>query len=491
MPIKVFNTLTKKMEDFHPVSEREPGREREVGMYVCGVTPYDYSHLGHARTYAAFDIIKRYLEYRGFKVRYVQNITDIDDKIIKRANEKGADPFKLSLEFQKSALEDMDALKVARADKYPKVTEHIPEIIALAKKLVERGYAYETEDGVYFEVEKFPGYGKLSKQSPDEIKAGARIEIDEKKRNPADFALWKKAKPGEPSFESPWGKGRPGWHIECSAMSMKYLGDTFDIHGGGRDLIFPHHENEIAQSEAATGKQFVKYWLHTGFLSVNKEKMAKSLGNFITIKDALNKHDADSLRLFYALTQYRSPIDFSDKNVEQAKNTLEGLRNTITNARNSLKTADDNDHKKTIDSKKHPENFESAMDNDFDTPNALKAVFALAQDINKYVSTPGANKKTLTEAILALEKLLGVFGISLEEAKVSEEIVRNVGEFARELGIKESGNFDETMNALIRKREDARKKGDFAQGDKIRSKLNEIGVILEDNPKGTVWKIKG
>ncbi|MEW6329461.1 MAG: cysteine--tRNA ligase, partial [Candidatus Micrarchaeota archaeon] len=344
MPIKVFNNLTKKIEEFHPLGERE----REIQMYVCGVTPYDYSHLGHARTYAAFDVIKRYFEYRGYKVRYIQNITDIDDKIIKRANEVGADPLKLSLEFQKSALEDMDALKIARADKYPKVTEHIPEIIALIKKLISRGYAYETEDGVYFEVEKFPDYGKLSKQSLDEIKAGARVEIDEKKRNPADFALWKKAKPGEPFFESPWGKGRPGWHIECSAMSMKYLGDNFDIHGGGRDLIFPHHENEIAQSEGATGKQFVKYWLHTGFLSVNKEKMAKSLGNFITIKDALKKHDADSLRLFYALTHYRSPIDFSDKNVEYAHNALEGLRNTLTNARNALANADEKNHEKTI-----------------------------------------------------------------------------------------------------------------------------------------------
>jgi cysteinyl-tRNA synthetase len=310
--MKVTNSLTGKLEEFKPFDGKK------ARIYVCGLTVQGYAHIGHARTYVAFDVIKRYLKFRGYNVFHVQNITDIDDKIIARANERGLDPIKMASDLAIEAGRDLDALGIERADVYPRVTEHIPIIIELIERLIKKGYGYEINGDVFFAVDKFADYGHLSHQSPNEVLSGARIEVDERKRNPADFALWKSAKEGEPSFESPWGRGRPGWHIECSAMSMKYLGERYEIHGGGKDLVFPHHENEIAQSEAATGKKpFVKYWLHTGLLNLRGEKMSKSLGNFITIRDLLKEWDPDVFRMAIISAHYTNPIEFHDEVLQQ------------------------------------------------------------------------------------------------------------------------------------------------------------------------------
>lgn len=467
--IKVYNSLTKKLEPFVPLRD-------EVGIYVCGVTPYDYIHLGHARTYIAFDIIIRYLRYKGYKVRYVQNITDIDDKIIKRARDEKRDPLELSKTFSEMALEDMDQLKIKRADFYPKVSGHIPEIISLIERLIDKGYAYVSQGSVYYDVSKFADYGKLSGQKLDEIKAGARVEPGEDKRSPEDFALWKKAKEGEISFDSPWGRGRPGWHIECSAMSMKYLGETFDIHGGGRDLIFPHHENEIAQSEAATGKQFVRYWMHTGFLTVNGEKMAKSLNNFITVRDALREHDPEAIRLFFALTHYRSPIDYSVSSLRQANNSLQTLYNTLENSKAALRHAHegkrDTDFERDISNEK--KKFIAAMDNDFNTPLALSSVFAVSKKINQYI-TGEVCRESLEMAVVTLKEMCGIFGI-----------LENDGKKAR---LKEGIN-EELLKLILELRKLARENKDYETSDMIRARLKELGITLEDKSDGsTEWKI--
>ncbi len=334
MAIRIYNTQTRQKEEFRPL------REGEVRMYVCGPTVYDYTHIGHARTYIAFDVVRRYFEHKGYTVMMVMNFTDIDDKIIRRANETGENPRELAEKFLRYFLEDMGALKVKPADIYPRVTEHIGDIVNFIKKLEERGYAYEGGDGVYFEVKKFKDYGKLSGIKVEDLVKGARVEPGEGKRNPEDFALWKKAKPGEPKWESPWGEGRPGWHIECSTMSTKYLGESFDIHGGGNDLIFPHHENEIAQTEACTGHEWVRYWMHTGFLMVNGEKMSKSLGNFTTIREALKRYDPEVIRLFVLQRHYRSPLDYTEEGMEHAKNNLERLYNTLENIRVAMDRAE-------------------------------------------------------------------------------------------------------------------------------------------------------
>ncbi|MFN7133166.1 MAG: cysteine--tRNA ligase, partial [Myxococcales bacterium] len=330
MEIRVFNTMTGQKEPFTPLT---PGR---VGMYVCGPTVYDMSHVGHARAYVAFDTIARFFRFQGLEVRYVRNYTDVDDKIIRRANEIGAPPGEVSERFIREFLTDMAALHVARADVEPKVTEHMPEIIDIIGKLIERGHAYASGGDVYFAVRGFEGYGKLSKRNLDDLEAGARVEPGELKRDPLDFALWKAAKPGEPFWESPWGKGRPGWHIECSAMSAKYLGETFDLHAGGKDLIFPHHENEIAQSEAASGKPFARYWTHCGFVQVDNEKMSKSLGNFFTIRDVLQSFDAEALRYFLLGTHYRNPINFSDVALADAEKRIDYLYDTLAKVQERL-----------------------------------------------------------------------------------------------------------------------------------------------------------
>jgi len=464
MPLKVYDTLRRKKLLFRPQVKGE------VGMYVCGPTVYDDSHLGHARTYIAFDIIVRYLLYRGYKVNYIVNITDIDDKIINRARELGISPIDLAIKFEKIFMEDMESLGIRRANMYPKVSDHIPEIIGMISTLIERGYAYIVDGDVYFDVTKKTDLGKLSHQTLDEIRAGARVEVDERKRNSADFALWKKAKRGEPFWESPFGQGRPGWHIECSAMSMKYLGRQFDIHGGARDLIFPHHENEIAQSEAYIGEApFVKYWLHTGFLTIKGEKMSKSLGNFITIRDLLNKYEADSLRLFLASTHYRSPIDYSEEALQQATQSLRRIRDTLDNLGQAIRVGNmvvQGEEEKKIE--EHILAFKKrifdAMDDDFNTAKALAAFFELVRIGNVAVSRK-VSLGLLRKIRDSIIELGGIFGLRLETV---EEL-------------------PEEAKKLIEERDVARKNKDWRRADEIREKLREMSITLRDYPTGTTW----
>ncbi|WP_297091193.1 cysteine--tRNA ligase [Thermococcus sp.] len=472
MAIRVYNTLTKQKEEFRPL------RDGEVRMYVCGPTVYDYTHIGHARTYIAFDVIRRYLEHRGYTVLMVMNFTDIDDKIIRRANETGEDPKELAEKFLRYFLEDMEALKVKPADIYPRVTEHIQDIIDFVKKLQEKGYAYEGSDGVYFEVQKFKDYGKLSGVKLEELRKGARVEPGEGKKNPEDFALWKKAKPGEPKWESPWGEGRPGWHIECSTMSTRYLGESFDIHGGGNDLIFPHHENEIAQTEACTGQQWVRYWLHTGFLMVNGEKMSKSLGNFITIREALKRYDPEVIRLFVLQRHYRSPLDYTEEGMEHAKNNLERLYNTLENIRVAMERAElsfkwgqeEFEAYEAIRSAR--EKFYEAMDDDFNTAEAMKAVFEVSSAVNRYLSRVERPKESI------LHKAMEFFRIVSEVFGIFEDYFRE----------QRAGEEEALIELLIEVRAQLRKEKNFALADKIRAELREMGIQLEDTPQGTIWK---
>ncbi|MEM3030207.1 MAG: cysteine--tRNA ligase [Candidatus Micrarchaeia archaeon] len=489
MALRVHNTLSKRLEEFVP---GEPGLVR---MYVCGLTPYDRFHLGHARTYVAFDIIRRYLEFVGYRVLHVQNITDVDDKILNRARERSEEPLAMAEHFSKLAMQESDLLGIRRAHHYPKVSEHIPEIISLVERIASKGFAYETEDGVYFDVEKFPGYGKLSGQKLDEIKAGARIAVDERKRHPADFALWKKWKPGEAlAWDSPWGRGRPGWHIECSAMSAKYLGQSFDIHGGGSDLIFPHHENEIAQSEAASGKQFARYWLHTGWLTVKKQKMAKSLKNFITVEGALAKWEPEVLRLFFASTHYRSPLDFNEGSLEAARAGLATLRSALYNAAEARPSRGRPAKWLEEAVAKHREAFLAAMDNDFDTSTALAHLFEIAKHINTYINEGKIDSHVLEHAVAEYKSLAGILGLleSLPRKIASEEDTARLRVLAASLGVDsekaERLGFTELMSLVIAEREKARKAKDFARGDEIRKALRGLGIAIEDTPRGTVWR---
>jgi len=475
MSLVVFNTLSKQKEKF------EPQAAGKVKMYVCGVTPYDYCHMGHGRCYTAFDVVRRYLKYSGYDVKYVQNFTDIDDKIIKRAKEAKQDPLVLSKKFSDEYFVDMDKLGIKRADAYPYVTQTIPDIIKFVQRLITNGYAYvvEGQNGagkdVYYEVSRFVSYGKLSGQPLDKLRAGARIDVDERKKNPEDFALWKSAKPEEPSWDSPWGKGRPGWHIECSVMSTKHLGDTLDIHGGGQDLIFPHHEDEIAQSEAATGKPFSKYWLHNGFVVVGKEKMAKSLGNFITLRQALDKYGPRMMRLFYVYTHYRAPIDSHPTRIEELRPTLQKLLDTramlAAESKNKARP-----EKSDLDAKAKAEafaivrKFEDAMDDDFNTPLAIAALFELKDFAHQLSQDNKASKTAFALLHQTYEKLAnGVLGLfDAEETK--------------------AGLSDAEISKLVAEREDAKKERDFAKADTIRAQLKERGIILEDSPKGAAWK---
>ena len=472
MAIRVYNTLTKQKEEFRPI------REGEVRMYVCGPTVYDYTHLGHARTYIAFDVIRRYLEHRGYTVLMVMNFTDIDDKIIRRANETGEDPKELAERFLRYFLEDMKALKVKPADIYPRVTEHIADIIDFVKKLQEKGYAYEGSDGVYFEVQKFKDYGKLSGIKLEELRKGARVEPGEGKKNPEDFALWKKAKPGEPKWESPWGEGRPGWHIECSTMSTKYLGESFDIHGGGNDLIFPHHENEIAQTEACTGQQWVRYWLHTGFLMVNGEKMSKSLGNFVTIREMLERYDPEVIRLFVLQRHYRSPLDYTEEGMEHAKNNLQRLYNTLENIRVAMERAEisfkwgQEEFEAYEAIRNAREKFYEAMDDDFNTAEAMKAVFEASNAVNRYLTKVEKPKESI------LRKAMEFFRIVSDVFGIFEDYFRE----------QRAGEEEALIRLLIDVRAQLRKERNFALADKIRAELREMGIQLEDTPQGTVWK---
>jgi cysteinyl-tRNA synthetase len=487
--LKVYNTLTRKKEPFVTMEEGI------VKMYVCGMTTYSDAHIGHARTYVAFDIMRRYLEYKGYEVLYVQNITDIDDKIIKAANAAKMDALEYSAMYAKKCLEDMENLGIKAASIYPKASEHINDMIELIKKLIDRGYAYVADGDVYFSVEKFEDYGKLSKQDMKQIKAGARIEPGEKKRKPEDFALWKAAKPGEPKWQSPWGEGRPGWHIECSTMSTKYLGIPFDIHGGGQDLIFPHHENEIAQSEAAYGRRFVNYWLHSGMLKVRGEKMSKSLGNIINIRDALQQWDAEVLRFFFASYHYRSPADYSEEALKNAENAVKRLR-VAKEKLEELAGKDDKFDERKLDEKEKEyleaveifkRKFEEAMDDDFNTPKAMEVIFDFVRKTNKFLmEKEKPNEKLCRYALNEFIKIANVLTLLQEEKKkLNEEAIKKLAE---EYGVK-ADKAEDAIEKLLAIRRKAREEKNYKLADEIRDKLRQAGIEIEDVGKKTKWRV--
>ncbi len=485
--MKVFNTLSGKKEEFKP-------QGNEVKMYVCGVTPYDDAHLGHAMSYIIFDVIRRYLRYKGYGVKYVQNVTDIDDKIIDRANKQGIPQRELAEKFTRRYFEDMKALNIDEPDATPYATDEIPKIIEIVQGLIYKGYGYESEGSVYFRVRNVPDYGKLSHRSLDSMKAGIRIESGEEKEDPMDFVLWKASKPGEPAWDSPWGKGRPGWHIECSAMSLKYLGNTLDIHGGGQDLVFPHHENEIAQSESFTGvKPFVRHWLHNGMVQMGEEKMSKSLGNLITIKQALEKYSPDAIRVFVLSSHYRSPLTYSEEILEAAEKGVERLRQTANNPISDGKAG------KEIDTEQYRKRFLTAMDDDFNTAQAVAALFDLARDINRYEGE-GTDAAEARETLMELGGVLGLTFQEREEAPVDIESLRqkitSINQKLMEAHLKEIAvdkldtDAEDVLKELMATRNKLRKDEKWQLADYIRSRLDEAGITFEDTPQGTVWRRK-
>jgi len=493
--MKIYNTLSAQKEEFLPQSD-------EVKMYVCGVTPYDHCHIGHAMSYIVFDVIRRYLQFGGYKVKYVQNITDIDDKIIDRANQLGISTRELADKYTESFHEDMRALNIIPPDEEPRATVMIPKIIEVIQGLIDKGYAYPAQGSVYFRVRNVPDYGKLAHRSLESMMAGARIEAGAEKEHPMDFALWKASKPGEPSWSSPWGQGRPGWHIECSAMSLKYLGDTLDIHGGGQDLVFPHHENEIAQSESFTGtKPFVKYWLHNGLLQLGEDKMSKSVGNLITIKEALDRYSADAMRIFVLSSHYRSPLTYSEEALEAAERGAERLQQAARSEGGGEKV----DEK--IDIESYRQRFTEAMDDDFNTAQAVATLFDLAREINR-LSDEGYSVAQGQQLLLELANMLGL------TLKPAEKPPLDAGPLARlvdataerlesvgwkrldevRLTIKAAGepplDAEPLLELLISLRNQVREAEQWQLADMIRAKLAELGIALEDTPKGTVWKRK-
>lgn len=464
--IKVYNTLNKKKEEFIPLT---PG---EVKMYVCGPTVYNFFHIGNGRTFIVFDTIRRYFEYRGFKVDFVQNFTDIDDKMIKKANEEGTTVKKIGDTYIKEYYQDADALNIERATVNPRATEFIGEIIKFVKGLVDKGYAYEVEGDVYFSTKKFEGYGKLSGQNIEDLQSGARISVDERKKDPMDFAIWKAQKPGEPAWNSPWGMGRPGWHIECSCMAKKLLGETIDIHAGGSDLKFPHHENEIAQSEALTGEPFARYWLHSAFVNVNNEKMSKSLNNFFTAREILERYDADVIRFLMLSAHYRQQLNFSEDLLESAKASVERIYNAIGNLENLIDEVSreemNEEEKAYLESlNKYKEKYIEKMDDDFNTADAITAIFDLIKDTNTNI-TIDSSKELAQKALELIRELGAPLGMFQKSTK---------------------GNLEEEIEALIAKRQQARKDRDFALADKIRDELKDRGIVLEDTPQGVRWKM--
>jgi cysteinyl-tRNA synthetase len=490
MALRIFNTLTGQKEEFQPLV---PG---QVGMYVCGVTVYDYCHLGHARANIVFDVVYRYLQYAGYRVTYVRNYTDIDDKIINRANERGISCQELTETYIRAFDEDMAALGLAKPTHQPKATEFVPQIIAMVERLIERGLAYASGGDVYYSVEEFPGYLKLSRRTMEEMQAGARIAPGEQKRNPMDFALWKAAKPGEPSWDSPWGPGRPGWHIECSAMSSTLLGDSFDIHGGGRDLIFPHHENEIAQSEGASGKPFVRYWLHNGFVNVNQEKMSKSLGNFFTIRDILARYDAEIVRFFILTAHYRSPIDFADQQLDEAGLALTRCYEALDQAGRFLAQAVPVGtdpvpvelQEAVLRLAELEGRFREAMDDDFNTAQAIGHLFEGVRALNRLLAAGTAGASPALSAALAdghatLQRLGTVLG--LFRSVPAEWLAAQAQQHLAESGLAAAA-----IEALIAERQAARRNRDFTRADQIRDELAAQGIELLDSRDGTSWKVK-
>ncbi len=481
--MRIYNTMSGKKEEFIPVNPKR------VGIYACGVTVYDLCHIGHARSAIVFDVIRRYLRFRGYDVLYVRNFTDIDDKIIKRSREENIPWDEVARKYTEEYYTDMDNLGVTRADIEPKATDHIKEMIEIIKALIDKGFAYVVDGDVYFEVSKFKDYGKLSKRDINEMMAGARVEVVERKRNPMDFALWKSSKEGEPSWDSPWGKGRPGWHIECTAMSIKYLGETFDIHGGGADLIFPHHENELAQSEAYTGKDFARYWVHNGFITIDKEKMSKSLGNFFTIRDILDKFDAEAVRLFLLSTHYRNPIEFSDELLREAELTIDRYYSTIIRIEEFLSAKGPDrlsPHEGVLTGlvEGFMDRFRQAMDDDFNTAAALGHIFELIREVNRYLDTKPSGEKA--------ERLVGrVKKLLVSAGSVLNLFNRTPLEWYRSLlRLKGVGLTEDEIMEKLRQRQEARQRKDWATADMIRKELDEKGIILEDRRERTIWKVK-
>ncbi|GAB2568327.1 cysteine--tRNA ligase [Gracilibacillus alcaliphilus] len=464
MTIKIYNTLTRQKEVFESI---EPNL---VKMYVCGPTVYNYIHIGNARPAIVFDTVRRYFEYRGYQVDYVLNFTDVDDKLIKAAKELGEEVPVIADRFIQAYKEDVKALGVKEAAVNPRVTESMSDIIAFIATLIDKGHAYESDGDVYFKTRSFDGYGKLSHQSIDELKSGARIQVGEKKDDPLDFVLWKQAKDGEISWDSPWGKGRPGWHIECSAMAKKYLGDTIDIHAGGQDLTFPHHENEIAQSEACNGKTFANYWMHNGYINIDNEKMSKSLGNFVLAHDLIQKHDPKVVRFFMLSVHYRNPINFSDALLENAKSSYDRMENALINLNHRRQTSMGltKDNQVWFDKiEQYQQQFEQEMDDDFNTANAISVIFDVVKEANLYLQS----QQTHTAVI--------------------DAFIETLTQFLEVLGIPQTGEtelLDDEIEALIEKRIEARKNKDFQLADQIRDDLVERHIILEDTPQGTRWK---
>lgn len=463
--MKIFNTMTRRKDDFVPLSEGK------VGIYVCGSTVYDFIHIGNARPMVVFDTLRRYFEYRGYEVTYIQNFTDIDDKMIKRANESGITVKQLGDRFIKEFYTDANGLGIMPASVNPRATEHIQEIINIISTLEEKGFAYNVDGDVYFDTQKFSSYGRLCGQNLDDLNMGARIDVNNVKKNPMDFALWKSKKEGEPYWESPWGEGRPGWHIECSAMSMKYLGPTFDIHAGGLDLIFPHHENEIAQSECCTGKQFARYWMHNGYIQINGEKMSKSLGNFITVRQVSEKYDLEVLRMFLLQVQYRNPINYTDDAILATKNALDRLYNLkfrleqIISEKKDDVSENDSEWQSALD--KYRTAFIAKMDDDLNTADALAVIFDLVREINTSINDDFSSAKAKA-ALDMLTELTGVLGLLKRRTSNS--------------------SIDSEIEELIAQRQAARKNKNWAEADRIRDLLKSKGIILEDTKDGVHWK---
>ena len=473
--INIYNTLTQKKEELVPVEGNK------IRMYACGPTVYDSAHLGHARSAVSFDIIQRFLRYAGYDVTFVRNYTDIDDKIIKRAKELGVPSNEISEKYIEEYREDMASIGVQTPDVEPKVTEHVDRIIKLIQEIIDRGHAYISGKDVFFSVRKFKEYGKLSKRSVDNMLDGVRIDVNEQKEDPLDFALWKGAKEGEPSWPSPWGEGRPGWHIECSVMSMEYLGTNFEIHGGGKDLIFPHHENEIAQSEAASGEKFAKYWLHNGLIQINSEKMSKSLGNFFTVQNAVKRWTPEAIRFFFLSHHYQNPADFSEQVMDDTETSLERIYTTLKRAYDIKSESDSTDPELEKNLEKFKQNWFKAMCDNFNTADAVGNLFDLIRAINKSIDTNGWTA-TLADTIDEIKKFANVLGIIekdpdeyLESKKSSEKL---------------EGITPKEIESLIEERKEARADKNWARADEIRDLLDSKGIVLEDKPEGTIWKVK-
>lgn len=461
--MKIYNTLSQKKEEFVPI------KEGKVGMYVCGPTVYNYIHIGNARPMIVFDTVRRYLEYKGYEVNYVSNFTDVDDKIIKKANEEGVSATEISERYIAECIQDMEALNIKPATKNPKATEEIDGMIEMIQDLIQKGYAYEVNGTVYFRTRKFKEYGKLSKKNLDELNAGIRIAVEDAKEDAMDFVLWKPKKEGEPAWSSPWGEGRPGWHIECSVMSKKYIGEEIDIHAGGEDLVFPHHENEIAQSECCNGHTFSKYWMHNGFLNIDNKKMSKSAGNFFTVREIGEKYPLQVIRFFMLSAHYRSPLNFSDTLVESAKNGLERILTSVQLVREKAETLpeivieDENKNREQIDA--FVKKYEMAMEDDFNTADAISAIFELVKFAN--ITVPNGNKAYATYVYDIMTKLCDTLGIITEQ----EEVI-----------------LDEEVENLIEERQRARKEKNFKRADEIRDELLAKGIVLEDTREGVKWK---